>query len=211
MHFERELHYFRMRLAFVVILWSSAWTGWLILLLASASMLSLRSREGICTERLRVLNNDLRLARLASDRGATSKDLLRPLERNALLIIYVLSNYEQAPAAFFLERARSQRRLSPLANRELNAVIEREFLAASISELAKLVDAADPSDPSAMKIARQVLVEWDVVRWVSEQNAVGVAPSTSEMLAQFSFLPPCALARTSTGKPARTARMWASR
>lgn len=166
-------------------------------------MLAWHSREGIA-QRLRTLRIRLRV-------GVRSRDVICASDRNAALIIYTLSNYEEKPTTFFLERARVSRRLPSVPMDIMMAAVEDEFLTAGLVELAELVDRENPSDANAMEAASNVLAEWDVVRWVHQQNACGVAPSTAELLDQFGSLPPCALARTSTGRPARTARMWASR
>ena len=154
------------------------------------------------TQRLRALRARLRLA-------GKPESVLCALDRKPTLIIYVLSNYEKTPTVFFVERARALRRLPFVPADQIMAAVEHEFVTAGLDELNELLDMRYPS--AALDLANQVLVEWEVVRWVSEQNACGVAPSTAEMLSKFVCLPPSGAARTSTGKPAKTARMWASR
>ena len=154
------------------------------------------------THRIRVLRARISLA-------ARPKNVLCASDRKPALIIYALSNYEQTPTVFFVERSRASRRLPCVPAEEIMAAVEHEFVTAEINELSELLDANYPS--AAMDVAKQVLMEWDVVRWVSEQNACGVAPSTSEVLSRFACLPQSGAARTLTGKPAKTARMWASR
>ena len=158
--------------------------------------------------RLEIMHR-VRALRARISLAARPKNVLCALDRKPALIIYALSNYEQTPTVFFVERARASRRLPCVPAEQIMAAVEQEFVTAEMDELSELLDASYPS--AAMDVANRVLMEWDVVRWVSEQNACGVAPSTSEVLSKFACLPPSGAARTVTGKPAKTARMWASR
>ena len=167
-----------------------------------------------CTARLREARAKLIAARLehtcriAAMRPGTHLD---GSARNALLIIYIFSNYERLPAIVYLRRCRAMRHLPHVVEADLHAMLEEEFLRADLSEMIALADMQNSSDPDALSVACKVLAEWKVVQWVVQQNAVGVTPSTAEMLSHCTHLPPSALTRTKFGKPSRTARMWASR
>ena len=175
---------------------------------------SLAIERSNCRERLRELRAQLIAARLEQSRGTgarRSENHLDGSARNALLIIYILSNYERFPAIVYLKRCRAMRHLPHAAEADLHAMLEDEFLRADLREMSALADMHNSSDPEAFNVASKVLAEWKVVQWVVQQNAVGVTPSTAEMLSHCTHLPPSALTRTKFGKPSRTARMWASR
>ena len=137
---------------------------------------------------------------------------LQNRQRNVVLIIYTLCQFDKLPAVVYLRRLGARRRWAPLSDSDLTRFIEDMFLSAELADMVGLASIDAPTDPVAMHIAMQTVREWRVVQWGIEMNCRGVAPSTSDLLFQAQgMLPSSAQTRTQTGRPTRSARMWASR
>ena len=132
--------------------------------------------------------------------------------KNTVLIIYILCDFEELPVAVYLRSVGTSRHWPAMPDSELLKLAQDCFTAADLSELVLLTAVDEPSDAIAMRVAMKTVQEWRLVRWGLDLNANGVAPSTCDLLRQAGdFLPVSARGKTKTGRPARSARTWASR
>ena len=132
--------------------------------------------------------------------------------RNTVLIIYILCDFEELPIAVYLRGVGTSRRWPAMPDSGLLRLVQDCFAAADLSELVSLTAVDEPSDPIAMRVAMKTVQEWRLVRWGLDLNANGVAPSTCDLIRQAGdVLPVSARRKTTTGRPARSARTWASR
>ena len=121
------------------------------------------------------------------------------------LRLYAACAWNLLPAITFLRRVGGQRRWPSLRNQELENILENAFLECDVECLLSEVRDAR---------AQACLREWQLASYCIDANANGVAPTTAQMLERAGALAqdaPSIACRTSSHRPARNARKWASR
>ena len=121
------------------------------------------------------------------------------------LRLYAACEWNLLPAVTFLRRVGGQRRWPSLGNPEIENLVEDAFLECDVQSL--LSELRDTR-------ARTCLKEWQLASYCIGANANGVAPTTAQMLERAGSLAqdaPSIACRTTSQRPARNARKWASR
>ena len=184
-----------------------------------AVFFNLQSQRTALAEQLQELSKEREKAARMKKRAEDVRDrawILDDTSVNALLIIYTLCNFELRPCVEFLLKIARKRRWPLLGPSVVGATVERIFLKTDAKHVAALVDSDGSSDPIAFRVALPIVENWKVMVWGMRINAdQGVAPSSAQLLNQIkvecSGLPASVFAKTTSGRPASAARLWASR
>jgi hypothetical protein len=152
----------------------------------------------------------------AAARLAAQQWQLAPRLKTVVLTIFLLAQYQPAPAVKLLHHTAHKRSWPQKDDEELERMVEDLFLAADVEQLGRLVDLDDPEDSSVATEALKYLEEWRAVEFVRDANSrLGVAPSTEDILRQLEanrLQIPESLRPVSKGTAAQAkARMWAKR
>ena len=152
----------------------------------------------------------------AAARLAVQQWQLAPRLKAVVLAIFLLAQYQAAPAIKFLHHIGQKRSWPQKDDEELERIVEDLFLAADVEQLGRLVDLDEPEDSAVATEALQYLEEWRAVEFVRDANSrLGVAPSTEDILRKLEanrLQIPESLRPVSKGTATQAkARMWAKR
>ena len=152
----------------------------------------------------------------AAARLAVQQWQLAPRLKTVVLTIFLLAQYQAAPAIKFLHHTGHKRSWPQKNDEELERMVEDLFLAADVEQLGRLVDLDEPEDSSVATEALKYLEEWRAVEFVRDANSrLGVAPSTEDILRKLEanrLQIPESLRPVSKGIATEAkARMWAKR
>ena len=139
---------------------------------------------------------------------------LSPVQRDIILIIYMLAQDSPAPAAVSLQHLARRRKWPQKPVETLEAMTENLFIASEPRRLVELSDLRSPAAPAAMKVAALFWVEWCLAAWVGDANQrKGIAPSTGALLQELERrrleLPEASRFRSRGGSAENKARVWA--
>jgi hypothetical protein len=110
--------------------------------------------------------------------------VLPPQFQHAVVAMYQLAGVAE-PAVQYLRACGRERHWPERPDCELVALVEDLFLQIDCEEVAALVDASRPADPSALTVAYKYVEEWRAVDWVRNLNERrGVAPTNWSLLQQ---------------------------
>ena len=166
-------------------------------------------------QRLRFELKDLRARQVvvaAAGHGAQSPRswVLSERDKITLMLLYSECHYDITASVKFLEVIGRRRRYPQLSATEAERIVENIFLAIDLDCVAESI--ANAEDSLAI-VARGWAREYELVCWIRNANACGVAPSACAILNRaraICKLPACALG-TCHGAPTRQARSWLSR
>ena len=106
----------------------------------------------------------------------------KPVQRIAL-ILFDKGQHGLAAAAAFLTKEAQKRQWPAKPEDEVRRFPQDWFMEVDVNEFTALCDAANPTDPAAMRLATKFWQEWSLAAWVEDANFnKGVAPSTAAVL-----------------------------
>lgn len=124
----------------------------------------------------------LRASMRASSKAAERHWVLTGSVRNAVLIMFDLAQGDTEPALVYLDGIRRQYGWPEQPSDDVVRLVEDTYLEATstdnaLAEYAALVNATNPTDAAAMRLAVRRVEEWRVVVWSRRQNVEkGLAP-----------------------------------
>ena len=145
-----------------------------------------------------------RVARSCAKRANAIWNVPESIMTDALRL-HAHCEWDLQPAVTFLRKVGGQRRWPPLADAVLNGMVERAFLDCELEALL-----TEPSNERA----QIVLKEWRLALFCINANRNGVALTTAQVIQRAGPLAieaPSILCKTTSQRPARNARKWASR
>ena len=145
-----------------------------------------------------------RVARSCTKRANAIWNVPESIMSDALRL-YAHCEWDLQPAVTFLRKVGGLRRWPPLADVALNGMVEHAFLECELEALL-----TEPSDAKA----QVVLKEWRLASFCINANRNGVAPTTAQLIQRATPLAtdaPSILCKTTSQRPSRNARKWASR